>query len=90
MKFHHEINILKDILYKNSYTRDLVNKCIKNFLDKVLTQKSVVSTVPKNDLMIVLPYLGKLSLQVRTTINRMMKKKLPHCNFELYFNVSAN
>ena len=28
----------------------------------VLTQKVVVSTVPKKDLMIVLPYLGKLSL----------------------------
>ena len=81
MKFHHEINILKDILYKNSYTRDLVNKCIKNFLAKVLKHKAVVSTVPKNDLMIVLPYLGKLPLQVRTRINRIMKKKLLHCNF---------
>ena len=55
MKFHHEINILKSILYKNNYPRDFVDKCIKNFLDRVLTQKIVVSTVPKKDLMIVLP-----------------------------------
>ena len=55
MKFHHEINILKGILYKNSYPRDFVDKCVKTFLDKVLTQKVVVSTVPKKDLMIVLP-----------------------------------
>ena len=81
MKFHHEINILKDILYKNSCTRDLVNKCIKNFLAKVLKHKAVVSTVPKNDLMIVLPYLGKLPLQVRTRINRIMKKKAPPLQF---------
>ena len=28
-KFHHEINTLKHILYKNSYPHDLVAKCIK-------------------------------------------------------------
>ena len=64
---------MKGILYKNSYPRDLVDKCIKKILDKVLTQKVVVSTVTKKDLMIVLPYLGKLSLQIRTRINRVMK-----------------
>ena len=81
VKFHHEINILKGILYKNSYPRDFVDKCIKEFLDRVLTRKIVVSTVPKKDLMIVLPYLGKLSLQIRTRINRVMRNKLqsPNC-----------
>ena len=38
---------MKGILYKNSYPRDLVDKCIKKILDKVLTQKVVVSTVLK-------------------------------------------
>ena len=85
MKFYHEINILLGILYKNSYPRDFVDKCIKNFLDKALKQKVVVSTVPKKDLMIVLPYLGKLSLQIRTRINRVMKNILPHCNFRIAF-----
>ena len=46
-------------------------------------QKVVVSTVPKKDLMTVLPYLGKLSLQIRTRINCVMKNKLPHCNFRI-------
>ena len=76
---------MKGILYKNSYTRDFVDKCIKNFLYKVLTQKVVVGTVPKKDLMIVLPYLGKLSLQIRTRINCAMKNKLPNCNFRIGF-----
>ena len=85
VKFHREINILKGILYKSSYPRDFVDKCIKKFLDEVLTQKVVVSTLPKKDLMIVIPYLGKLSLQIRTKINRVMKNKLPHCNFRIIF-----
>ena len=85
VKFHHKINILKSILYKNSCPRDFVDKCIKTFLDRVLTQKVVVSTVPKKDLMIVLPYLGKLSLQIHTRINSVMKNKLPHWNFRIVF-----
>ena len=74
VKFNDEINIFKSILYKNSNPRDLVDK---KFLDRVSTQKVVVSTVPKMDLMIVLPYLGKFSLQIPTRINRVMKNKLP-------------
>ena len=85
LKFHHEINILKSILYKNSYPRDFVDKCVKKFLERVLTQKVVVSTVPKKDLMVVLPNLGKLSLQIRTRINRVIKNKLPYCSFRIAF-----
>ena len=81
---------MKGILYKNSYPRDFVYKRIKNLLDKVLTQKVVVSTVPKKDLMIVLPYLGKLSLQIRTKIIRVMKNKLPHSNFRIAFQTKSN
>ena len=55
VKFHHEINILKNILYKK---RDL-------------------------------PYLGKLSLQIRTRINRVIKNKLPNCNFRIVFQTKC-
>ena len=34
IKFHHEIDKLESILYKNTYPRNSVDKCIKNFLDK--------------------------------------------------------
>ena len=37
VKFHHEINILKSILYKDSYPHDFVDKWKKN-LDRVLMQ----------------------------------------------------
>ena len=33
--------------------------------------------------MIVLPHLGKLLLQIRTRNNRVLKNKLPHCNFQI-------
>ena len=89
IKFHHEIDKLKSILYKNSYPRDLIDKCIKEFLDKILTPKPVVSTVPKKQLIITLPYLGKLSPQICTRINRIMKNKLLYCNVQFVFQTKC-
>ena len=80
---------LKSILYKNSCLRDLVDKCICQFLDKILAPKTVVITVPKKNLVIVLPYLGKLSLKIRTRINRIMKNKLPYCNIQFIFQTKC-
>ena len=85
IKFHHEIDKLKSILYKNRYPRDLIGKRIKEFLDKILTPKHVVGTVPKKDLIITLPYLGKLSLQIRTRINCIIKNKLSYCNVQFVY-----
>ena len=87
VKFHHEINLLKTIVSKNSYPRDFVDKCIKEFLDGELTPKIVVNTVPKKDLVVILPYLDKLSLQICTRINRVVKNKL--WNFQIVFQTKC-
>ena len=44
----------------------MVEKCIKEFLGKILAPKATVCTVPKKKLVLALPYLDKLSLQIRT------------------------
>ena len=85
-KFHHEINILKSILHKNSYPRDFFGICVKEFSDWVLPSKIAVSTRPKKDLMIVL-LLSKLLLQVCTRINCVRKNKLP--NFRIVFQTKC-
>ena len=89
VKFHHEINILKSILYKNSYPRDFVDKCIKQFLERVLTRKVIGSTVPIKDMMITLTFMAKLSLQICTRFNRVMKNKVLHCNFWIVFQTKG-
>ena len=88
-KFHHEIDKLKSILYKNSYPRDLIDKGIKEFLDEILAPKPVASTVPKEELIIALLYLGKLSLQKRTRIIRLMKNKLLYGNAQFVFQIKC-
>lgn len=76
MKFYHEINILKCIVYKNNYPSDFVQECIKDFLDRVPRSKIVVSIVPKEDFMVVLPFLGNLLLQFCVRIDCVMRNKL--------------
>ena len=49
IKFHHEIDKLKSIFYRKSYPRDLIGKCIKEFLVKIQAPKPEVSTVPKRN-----------------------------------------
>ena len=55
----------------------------------MLAPKPVVSTVAKKDLLIALPFLGKLSLQKRTRINRIMKNKLTYCNVRFLFQTKC-
>ena len=40
----------------------------------------------KKDLMIVPAYLGKILLQIHTSINQVMKNKLPYCNFQIFLH----
>ena len=70
--------------YENNYPHDFVDKWIKEFLERVLT-KIAVSTVPKKDLIIVLPYLGSLSLPICPRINRVMKNEPPYRNLRIVF-----
>ena len=88
IKFHHEIDKLKSILYKNSYPRDLVDKCIKEFLDKILAPKPVVSAVPKKNLVIALPYLGKLSLQISNLFSRLSARLVTFLHLKTKFHRS--
>ena len=61
IKFNQKTDILNSIFYKNSYRGDLVDRCIKEFLDKILALKPVGRRVPKKDLVLALSYLGKFS-----------------------------
>ena len=44
-KFHEEVNYLKDVLKKNSFPANLVDKCIKIFLNKQFSQKIIIYSV---------------------------------------------
>ena len=87
--FHSEVCHLKEILKKNAFPIKLIDSCIKNFLNKRLTEKPVTLTAKKRDLVIVLPFLGKLSLDLRTHLRNSISKNLPFCKIRVIFKSST-
>ena len=88
-RFHSEVCHLKEILKKNTFPIKLIDSCIKNFLNKRLTEKPVTLRAEKKDLVIVLPFLGKLSLDLRTRLRNSISKNLPFCKIRVIFKSST-
>ena len=63
----------------------MIGSCIKNVLNKRPTEKPVTLTVEKKDLVIVLPFLGILSLDLRTRLKNNINKNLPFCKIRVIF-----
>ena len=68
----------------------LIDSFIKNFLNKRLTEKPVTLTAEKKDLVIVLQFLGKLSLDLRTRFKNSISKNLPFCKIRVIFKSSTH
>ena len=83
-RFHSEVSHLKEILKKNAFPIKLIDSCIKNFLN----EKLVTLTAEKKDLVIVFPFLGKLSLDLRTRLRNNTIKNLPFCKIRVIFKSS--
>ena len=61
LKFHPEVDKLKKILSKNTYTPKFIDRCIQNFPNSMFIQTPQIATLPKKELIIILPDLGKIS-----------------------------
>ena len=57
----------------------------KRFLDKLYVPKQIVSTVPKMELLVVLPVLGTFSLNLRKRLHKLVNKSLPQCSIKVIF-----
>ena len=88
-RFHSEVCHLKQILKKKAFPIKLLYSCIKNFLNKRLNEKPVIFPAEKNDLVIVLPFFGKLLLDLRTRLKNSIIKNLPLCKIRVIFKTST-
>ena len=73
LKFHHEVDKLKKILSKNAYPQKFIDKCIQKFLNNMFIQRLQIPTVPKKELIIILPSLGKIFQIVKTRLTKTMR-----------------
>ena len=84
-KFHAELTFLKKMFCKNGYSESFIDKCFKKFLDNIHLVKEKVPTVERKRLLLVLPYLGVISLQTRTKLQQALKGVLNCCKLEIVF-----
>ena len=80
-----EVELLRCIFKCNNYRIDIIDQCVKKFLDKLYFPKQIVPTVPKRELLVVLPNLGIFSLNLRKRLYTSVSKYLPQCNIEVIF-----
>ena len=54
-------------------------------MNKLYIKKPVMLTVPKKQLYLVLPFMGKMSALVKSGLVRLLHKRLPFCKVKVVF-----
>ena len=80
--FHQEILNLKDIFKRNGYPGNFIDACIKRYLNQIFIDKKTYALAPKKELVCVLPFIGKKSLQLRSKLVQSVQNNLSFCHFK--------
>ena len=83
--FHLEVEHLRSISKCNNYPDNIIDQCIKFFLYKLYVPKQFVPTVPKRDLLVVLPFLGTFYLSLRKCLYKSISNSSPKYNIKVIF-----
>ena len=68
--FHQQLILLREIFHKNRYPDNFIDRCLKLLLNRIHILKEKVPKIEKKPLHLVLPYLGTMSLQTRTKLQK--------------------
>ena len=63
----------------------LIDVCIKRFLNYVFIDKKIYALAPKKELVCVLPFIGKKSLQLRSKLVKSVQNNLSFCHLKVVF-----
>ena len=88
LKFDHEVDKLTKILSKSAYQQKFVDKCIQRVLNNIYIQTPKVPSVPKKELIIILPYLGNMSQIVKTNLTKTTSKYMKFCKLRVIFQTN--
>ena len=72
-KFNQGLRFLKGVFLKNGFPSGLIDFCFKKVIDNLLIESPVKLTVEKRLLIFPLPFLGDISLQLRTKLRISFK-----------------
>ena len=86
---YQEFKILKSVFKHNSYPQNFVNQSINKFLNKLCIKKDLNFMVANKESTFVLPYLSKISLDLRTRLKKTIERGLPYCKLKLIFRSNS-
>ena len=89
LSLHDEVEKLKKIFKNNGYPMKFVDRCILKFFNKIYEKRVPVHTVPKKEVMIVLPFLGTSSFEVKKKLDETYRKLLPFCKLKVVFKTAC-
>ena len=87
---NYSIKKLKDIFKRNGYPISFIDKWVKRSLDKVFIVKKTFLTSSKNQLVCVLPFIDKTSLQLRSRLFKSIQGNLQFCSLKVVFQSPCN
>ena len=70
---------------KKEYPLSFIDNYFKIFVDKLFIKHPQLTTVKKKTLFLSLPYLGEISLQIRTKLGKFLKGLLNSCKLQIVF-----
>ena len=62
-----------------------VDKCIKKYFCKLFILKRIVHTVHKKQVRLVLPFLGTLSFEIMSRLQKCFKNYIPYCSLRVVY-----
>ena len=86
-KFHFEVEKRKEILLINEYSNKFIDQCISKFMNKLYLKRPVMLTVPKKQLYLVLPFMGKMSDSVKSGLATSLHKHLAFRKVKIVFDL---
>ena len=85
--FHAELEKFKKLLLQNGYPKFFIDRCVKTFLDKMISPplKVQTPTVSKLLIPIVLPCTGNHANQIRQQLHKLFSSVFPQVQLRVIF-----
>ena len=75
----------KNILKCSNYLINIIDQCIKKFFDKLCVPNQIILTLPKRELLVVLPFIETFSMNLRKGLYKLVRESLSQCNIKVIF-----
>ena len=83
--FDRDLKTLCTKLFKNGFPKDFVESCISRVLDGFYEPKVPVLSVSRKEVLMVMPYLGFMSMSLKRDILKLVRKFYPTVDIKLVF-----